>query len=159
MCQMTRQLFLDNDGVLADFDTYAEQVFGLPSRQAETILGTERFWADLKSHPDFYRKLPLMPDALLLYEAVKHWDPIILTGCPAGGWAEEQKLGWRDEKFPGVRMITCMSKDKRLHMKPGDVLVDDWPKYRTLWEEAGGIFILYKDLTQALVEINYAMAE
>ena len=57
------QLLLDCDGVLADFDTYAESIFGLPPRKAEDTLGTPRFWADLQSHPDFYYKLPLIPNA------------------------------------------------------------------------------------------------
>jgi hypothetical protein len=34
-----------------------------------------------------------------------------------------------------------MARDKRLHMKPGDVLVDDNPKFCELWEEAGGVFV------------------
>lgn len=47
-----------------------------------------------------------------------------------------------------------MSVDKRLHMKPGDVLVDDYLKYRPRWEEAGGIFIHYTDADSALAEIG-----
>jgi hypothetical protein len=47
-----------------------------------------------------------------------------------------------------------MSIDKRLHMKPGDVLVDDYLKYRQLWEEAGGIFIHYSDTDNAIAEIG-----
>lgn len=135
------QLFLDNDGVLADFDTRAMEVFGVPSRKAEEELGTKRFWCDLQSVPNFYRDLPLMPDALVLFKAVKHLRPIILTGCPPGGWAETQKQAWRDYNFPGVKMICCRSKLKSEYMRPGDVIVDDRLKYRHLWLEAGGIWV------------------
>lgn len=136
-----RQLFLDCDGVLANFDLYAEKVFGLPPRQFEDTHGQKRFWVDLQAHEDFYNKLPLMPDAMELFEAVKDLMPIILTGLPLGDWAEPQKRKWGARHFPHTTMICCMSKDKRNHMKPGDVLVDDFLKYRPLWEEAGGIFI------------------
>jgi hypothetical protein len=85
--------------------------------------------------------LPLTPDARLLFDAVAHLHPIILTGCPMGGWAEPQKVEWAAEHFPGTEIITCMSREKYLHMQPGDVLVDDYLKYRDRWEEAGGIFI------------------
>jgi hypothetical protein len=88
------QLFLDCDGVLADFDIYAEKIFGLPPRNAEGVLGATRFWADLQSHDGFYEKLPLMPDARELFEAVEHLNPIILTGLPQGDWAEPQKRLW-----------------------------------------------------------------
>jgi hypothetical protein len=73
------------------FDSHAERIFGLPPRQAQAEIGLERFWAELRSRPDYYRKLPLMPDAQRLFNAVKHLKPIILTGCPRGGWAEPQK--------------------------------------------------------------------
>jgi hypothetical protein len=152
-----KQLFLDCDGVLADFDTYAETIFGLPPRAAEETLGAERFWVNLESHDGFYCKLPLMPDARELYEAVRHYEPIILTGLPLGGWAEPQKRIWAAEHFPGVKMICCPSKDKRLHMKPGDVLVDDWPKYRPLWEEFGGTFILHKNAASSIPQVHTAM--
>jgi hypothetical protein len=100
-----------------------------------------------------------MPGAAQLFQAVRAFSPIILTGCPLGGWAEQQKLDWAAHHFPGVKMITCMSKDKRNHMKPGDVLVDDWPKHKHLWEEVGGTFIIYENNAQALPLIYESMQE
>ena len=44
--------------------------------------------------------------------------------------------------------------DKRLYMKPGDVLLDDYLKYHQRWEEAGGIFIYHTDADATLVEIR-----
>src|ERR1700677_4612588 len=139
-----RQLFLDCDGVLADFDKGSEAVFGVHPRKYEDEHGTEKFWATLHAHPKYYENLPVMADAKDLYEAVAHLNPIILTGCPLGGWAQEQKIRWRNKNFPGVPMITTLSKDKRSHAKAGDVLVDDYLKYRHLWEEIGGVFIHHK---------------
>lgn len=148
------QIWLDCDGVLADFDTYAEAIFGLPPRKAEAELGAKRFWCDLQSHEGFYERLPLMPDARELFEAVEHLNPIILTGCPLGGWAEPQKRAWGRKHFPETKMICCASKDKRNHMLPGDVLVDDWPKYKELWEEAGGIFVLHTSAKESIAKLR-----
>lgn len=75
-----KQLFLDCDGVLADFDTAAWQLFGLDSREAEDALGTEAFWSRIRGCGDFYSNLPLIADAMELYKAVAHLKPIILTG-------------------------------------------------------------------------------
>lgn len=136
-------LFLDCDGVLADFDTYAESYFGMPPRQYEAQVGSKVFWKELEERGDFYRNLPLMPDAMPLYEAVKHLKPVILTGCPRGNWAEQQKIEWGEEHFPGVKVITCRSADKRDHAKPGDVLIDDWHQHRHRWIEMGGIWITH----------------
>lgn len=137
-----RRLYLDCDGVLADFDRAFEERFGHPPRAYEASHGPKVFWRNIKEEaPDFYRTLPLMPGARELFDSVAHLRPIILTGCPLGGWAEMQKLAWAAEHFPGTPMVTCMSKDKRLYCRPGDILVDDYLKYRHLWEEAGGVFI------------------
>jgi hypothetical protein len=145
-----RQLYLDCDGVLADFDKGATAILGAPPRRFEERHGIGRFWKMLASAPDFYFSLPLMPDAMQLFDAVKHLDPIILTGLPRGNWAADQKMRWAAKHFPGVRMITCMARDKRDHAKEGDVLVDDNSKYRHLWEQAGGIFVHHKNAAQSI---------
>ncbi len=135
------QVFLDCDGVLADFDTYAHEYFGMPPREYEAQMGSKAFWRELEDRGDFYRRLPLMSDAMDLYAAVQHLNPIILTGCPRGDWAQQQKVDWAAEHFPGVQIITCRSADKRDHAKPGDVIIDDWPQHRHRWIEMGGIWI------------------
>lgn len=145
------QLFIDCDGVLADFDTSAEQLFNQNSRDAEKALGTPAFWRRIREQDSFYSRLPLLPDAMELYQAIAHLNPIILTGCPAGGWAEPQKMEWATRHFPGVRMITCLSREKcRFLGRPGDILVDDYLKYRHLWEQAGGIFVHHQTAKQTI---------
>jgi hypothetical protein len=151
---MTRQLYLDCDGVLADFDKGAAAILGMKPKAFEQRHGLGRFWAKLASAPDFYFSLPLMPDAMRLYDAVKHLDPVILTGLPRGNWAADQKVRWAAQHFPGVRIITTMARDKRDHAKEGDVLVDDQLRHRDRWEEVGGIFIHHKDAESSIEELK-----
>jgi hypothetical protein len=150
---MKRQLFLDCDGVLADFDKGATAILGMPPRAFEKRHGLGRFWSKLASAPDFYFSLPLLPGANQLFEAVKHLDPIILTGLPQGNWAADQKVRWAAQHFPGTRIITTMARNKRNHGKPGDVLVDDMLKHAALWEEMGGVFIHHKDVDETLAKL------
>ena len=142
---MKRRLYLDCDGVLADFDKGATALLGFPPHAFEKRHGPGRFWARLASAPDFYFGLPLMPDAMELFGAVRHLDPIILTGLPRGDWAADQKVRWAAQYFPGTKIITTMARDKRDHAKRGDVLVDDQLKHRHLWEEVGGVFIHHRN--------------
>ncbi|MFE1599874.1 hypothetical protein [Methylobacterium sp. ID0610] len=144
------QLHLDCDGVLADFDEGAARVLGCPPREYQRRHGLARFWAALARAPDFYGRLPLLPDAETLFRAVRALDPIILTGCPRGNWAQAQKERWAAKHFPGTRLITCMAVDKRRHCRPGDVLIDDTPMHRHLWERAGGTFILHRSARRSL---------
>ena len=148
------QLFLDCDGVLADFDSSAQRIFGMPTKVAHQKLAPHQFWQKLRSAPNFYGSLDLLPDAMTLFNAVRHLDPIILTGCPMGGWAEPQKVAWAAEHFRGTKIITCMARDKRLHMQPGDILVDDTLKHRHLWEEFGGIFIHHTSAAHSIAELK-----
>ncbi|QAY75238.1 hypothetical protein [Sphingosinicella sp. BN140058] len=147
---MTRQLFLDCDGVLADFDKGATAVLGMKPKAFEQRHGLGRFWAKLASAPDFYFGLPLLDGATELFEAVRHLDPIILTGLPRGNWAAEQKVRWAAHYFPGTGIITTMARDKRDHGKAGDVLVDDQLRHAARWEEMGGIFIHHVDVPTTL---------
>ncbi len=149
------RLFLDCDGVLADFDAYATEVLGAPPRAFEARHGRREFWKRIAGHPDFFARLPLMPDARELWEAVAHLHPVILTGTPLGNWAAPQKMRWAAEHFPEARMITTMARAKRDHMEaPGDVLVDDTLTYRHLWEEAGGVFVHHRSTRESLEELR-----
>ena len=150
---MPAQLFLDCDGVLADFETAAIALLGMPSRAFEARYGPEAFWQRLGKAENFYGSLPLMVDARVLYNGVAHLRPTILTGCPRGGWAEAQKEAWAAKNFPGVPIITCMAFDKRAHCQLGDVLIDDTLKHRHLWEDAEGIFIHHRSARESLATL------
>jgi 5'(3')-deoxyribonucleotidase len=151
---VTRRLYLDCDGVLADFDAGVRQLLGMPPQAYVERHGMGTFWKKLATAPDFYAKLPLMPDARELFDAVKHLDPVILTGLPRGSWAAPQKARWAAEHFPGTRIITVMAVDKRNHCTEGDVLVDDTLRHRHLWEGAGGIFIHHRNAKETLRELS-----
>lgn len=152
-----KRLYLDCDGVLADFDAGFASKFGSAPQSFEDEHGTKAFWHTIKSSLNFFGTLPLMPDALELFEAVKHLRPIILTGVPFGQWAEHQKFKWRDTYFAGTPMVTCRSKDKRLYCQPGDVIIDDLEKYKHLWEEAGGTFILHTSAADSIKQLRELM--
>jgi hypothetical protein len=149
-----RQLYLDCDGVLADFDKGATAILGMPPKAFEKRFGLGKFWQKLATAPDFYFSLPLMDGANRLFEAVRHLNPIILTGLPRGNWAADQKVRWAAQHFPGTRIITTMAKDKRNHARSGDVLVDDQMRHAHLWEEMGGVFLHHTSVDETLVELR-----
>ena len=147
------RLFLDCDGVLADFDAGARKVLGTDVTSFERRHGKPAFWRQLARAKDFYATLPKMPDADLLFDAVRHLKPTILTGLPMGNWAAPQKVRWAAEHFPGVPIITCMARDKYRHMNGADVLVDDSERHMAAWQEAGGIYILHRSARESLAQL------
>ncbi|HJS12855.1 hypothetical protein [Sphingopyxis sp.] len=148
------QLYLDCDGVLADFERGATELLGMPPRAYEKRHGIAGFWREIARHPDFYGTLPLMPDAMELFAAVRHLLPVILTGLPRGNWAAPQKIRWAAEHFPGTQILTVMAVDKRNHAQAGDILVDDQLKHAHLWEGAGGIFVHHRDAASSIARLR-----
>lgn len=166
-CMMKkRQIFLDCDGVLADFDKRAEAIVGMKPREFDKHANSKEFWDMIYADPNFFSELDPMEDADelvrgVLLECEEHnlKMPIILTGKPRhrhshGDWSIEQKLAWRDKYHPTLEMIVTESHNKKLHMKPGDIIIDDWDKYRQIWINAGGLWILHKTAQQSLVELH-----
>ena len=81
---MIPQLFIDMDGVLADFYGFYETLFGVRLiRDTEQEYPPDLF-DNIRGYGTFYRDQPLLPDALELWEGAKKFDPIpiILSGVP-----------------------------------------------------------------------------
>lgn len=146
-------IYLDLDGVLADFDKRADQLLG----PEHTYLATKEDWDILRQKdPEFFLNLDLMPSARELWKYVKELvegsshDLKILTALPfRADWPEV-----KDHKRKWVRKHFCkdievlfgpFSRDKQKHCKPGDILIDDREDNINAWNEAGGIGVLYKD--------------
>jgi hypothetical protein len=151
---MRKQIFLDCDGVLADFNRGAEKILGLPPGAFEERHGARELWRRLARADGFFDSLEPMPDAFELYEAVRRKSPIILTGLPLGRWAEPQKRRWAERRFPGVPVITTLAALKHEHRHPGDVLVDDRDKHRRLWEANGGVFVHHKSAADSIAQLR-----
>lgn len=151
---MRRRIYLDCDGVLADFDKGAAAILGLAPDAFQKAHGAGEFWKRLARAPEFFASLDPLPDAMELYEAVRHRRPVILTGLPRGNWAAAQKRRWAERHFPGVPIITTMAALKREHCLPGDALVDDRDQHRHLWEAEGGVFIHHKDAKSSIAALR-----
>ena len=147
------RLFLDCDGVLADFDAAAAKLLGMSAGKFQSRYGNREFWKRIQRAPDFYGTLPEMPDARELFDAVEHLKPTILTGLPLGNWAAPQKVRWAAEHFPGVPIVTCMARDKHRHMHEGDVLVDDRETHRAAYENAGMVFVHHTSARDSLRQL------
>lgn len=150
---MVRQFFVDMDGVLADFDTHHENVFGLrPNKQTDNIVD----WSHVNNHENFFSNIPPMPDMRELWEYVSVYQPIILTGVPKSVQsASNNKESWvRKHLGPDIEIRCCLSKEKCLHANPGDILVDDWTKYQHLWLAKGGVWITHTSARDTIEQLQ-----
>lgn len=57
-----------------------------------------------------------------------------------------------------VQVVCCQSREKYLYCKTGDILIDDWEKYKAKWIGAGGNWITHTSAANsiaALKELGY----
>lgn len=146
------RLFLDMDGVLADFDQHYENLFGeRPDKTRDNV-----DWVAVRGTPNFYANIPPMADMPELWDFCRPYSPTVLTGVPksvkgAGG----DKIGWVKKNLgPWVPVITCPSREKSRYAKPGDILVDDWEKYKALWVKVGGVLVTHTSATSSIARLK-----
>jgi len=144
-------LYCDLDGVLADFEAGVVRRMGKHPDELKSGV----MWGILRKTPGFYENLEWTNEGRELWDAIKKYNPIILTGCPNGNWAEDQKRKWcARELGPDVRVITCATKDKPIYCVNGSILIDDRDKIRREWIKKGGKFILYKTTMYAIIDLE-----
>lgn len=151
-----RSLFLDLDGVLADFDAGFPAIFGVDHRTLDSSV----MWAMIRDHSNYFGALKPMPGAIEFVESVRHLNPTILTALPHSfeEKARREKLGWAEEHIPGIPVITVVGGlNKPRHMRQKlDVLVDDWKKNTDAWALSGGIAILHESFEKTKAALEYA---
>lgn len=144
-----RQIFCDMDGVLADFDRgYDSMISSMNGETIDTVRqkGCDVNWHLIKDTQDFFLRLPPTPDMQELWSYIKDMNPIVLTGVPKEmpELATANKRAWLDKHLgTDVRMIACRAKDKCLHGRPRDILIDDWEKHKKKWVDMGGYWITH----------------
>lgn len=163
-----RTIYLDMDGVLADFDR-AMVARGVHAPSFEFGHLPEAEWTQEQirrdaqvrvemAKPDFWPSLPIMPGAReLLAVAAKLAGTahlFILTATPRSNpeQAAFHKREWAAKHlgFPAGRVLTCLRSEKRLHAAPGKILVDDLASNCAEWREAGGVAVHYADAPSAI---------
>lgn len=157
--QPNYKLFLDIDGVFADFDKKIVEVTGKrPEDQNE-----DDMWKAMKQyakeHPDVHMwgDLDLMHDAKVLWNYVKGYDHSFLTstGTWAAEKAEREKHAWVKKHFGNQDVITVnMSKLKSNYAAPTHILIDDRMKSIGPWREKGGIGILHKSASDTIKQLK-----
>lgn len=158
---MTYQLFVDSDGVFADFELLLFQRYNLRVMSCSD----EEMWAAINhyeaNHGEWFFDLPLMPDALELWNYVKPYTPQILTATGrAYETAAPQKVRWYGETpfhLPPERVITVRKSEmKAAYAHPNAILIDDnFTRSITSWTNAGGIGILHSNARLTIAELKH----
>lgn len=144
-------LFLDMDGVVADWSQGAARIVGYDLRDPNQRY-PESDWQKIRNDQRIFRDLPLMPHAEQLVDLARQlrdqrgWQLLFLTAVPHYNdvhWAFWDKIQWAQRYFPDIPVhFGPYSEDKQRHCQSGDILVDDRPDNCARWRAAGGRAVL-----------------
>lgn len=149
---MIYNIFLDIDGVFADFEKGVEKYFPgafdgrdhIPSEELWPMVETK-----VKPAAMIFGELDILPDAFTLWNHVKKYNPKFLsaTGRADLRIGREQKTTWVHKTFnTNVDVIVVeRSRHKALYATPTSILIDDSDSSIIPWRQAGGIGIKHTD--------------
>jgi len=157
-------IYCDMDGVVADFHGGLKkmesdlQKAGYNSVQdwLDSPLSDDK-WKPIVKNRKFWSTLPMMPQALKLYNYIRPYNPNILSAvarrdpnCRPG------KLAWLRKNLRMTdtsRINLVRRRDKKQYAK-GNLLIDDLPKNIAEWKAAGGTGILHKSVGQTIAQLK-----
>ena len=145
------KIYLDLDGVLADFDKQYTKLFGdWPEDVDKRHKHFYKHWDEFASGDNF-EKLELLPDATILLKAVDTLKvPVEILSSSSGGKYHEdvtkQKLIWLKKHNINYKAnIVKSGEDKAKFAAPWNILIDDTPLVVEAYRKAGGTAILHKN--------------
>jgi hypothetical protein len=149
-------IYLDMDGVIADFTKRYKELYRMEPREAEKNKQFDNFFNEFISTGQF-AKLDLMPGAMdgLTFLRKHLTIPTQILSSTANEARYEdisnQKLIWL--QIHGITFSANFVPGKRHKYKfagPDKIIIDDTQSVIDQWREAGGIGILHKDWPSTL---------
>ena len=159
-----RQLFIDMDGVLADFESGLSEVLGHKVRLSDV----KDVYNDRKrevTSKHLFRRLKPLPDAWKLVDWALnsgiHTEILTAAGTVNRELVVRDKIEWiREHINPYWTIIpTFKGSQKAAFAHSKAVLIDDRPKNIECWVEAGGIGILHTTAENTIKQLDELIAE
>lgn len=152
------QLFIDLDGVCADFDYHVVNLLKLKDIPSDLPLGLypwipegssiRRELNNLMKDYYFWRDMPPLPWAHEIIHIARNYGEVFFlskgmqnAGCFGG------KMDWVKFHFPSLAdNLILTSRHKWVCSKKGGILIDDDLRHKKEWENMGGTFYHWRNI-------------
>lgn len=154
------KIYVDMDGVLADFDMHFESLFKVNPHEFKQMHGAEAFWKKIYSVENYFKNLPLFPETKWFWGEICNLSPhVIILSSPSKQNTEScvnQKMLWVKEHLsddagfcPGM----IFESKKFKYAGENCILIDDTLHKIQPWSDAGGIGILHVNDHKRTIEV------
>ena len=160
---MDYKVYVDMDGVVADFDQRFLDLSGMMPREFESKYGKNAFWDFIDEGDNklkFWVGIPQMSDAQQLIDFVSKYDYEMLTAPSLKKQSLMGKGLWMINQtkkglFPSKPKVNYKSaKNKKDFAAPNNILIDDKPSTIDSWNAAGGIGILHTSAANTISQLK-----
>jgi hypothetical protein len=149
------KIYLDMDGVIADFDKRYKARYKMLPREAEEHKEFDKFFTQFIADGEF-ADLDLMPDAVELLDFLKGLKvPTEILSSSASEKRDPhirpQKMEWlknNNIEFPAI--IVPGKRHKKDYSNANSILIDDTQVNIDQWRREGGIGILHTDAVSTI---------
>lgn len=144
------QIYLDMDGVIADFNKRYKELYGMNPREAEKHSQFDALFTEFIANGNF-ESLDLMPGAMdaINYLRKLHVPTQILSSTASEKRYDaisKQKMIWLQKHGITFNPIFVPGKKyKKEYANPTSIIIDDTESVIDDWKAKGGIGILHKD--------------
>jgi len=155
-------VYVDMDGVLADFD---QGVYNITGTSPDTI-SEEELWNAINEYgkSKFFSELPWMSGSKEMWNFITNnfLKVKILSALGKSDKGNNQtaqgKTAWLRHNLPSLResdIILVENKHRKRHYsRPGDIIIDDTPVVIQEWIKKGGIGILHVSATGTINQLK-----
>jgi hypothetical protein len=157
------KIYVDMDGVVADFDQRFKDLSGMLPREFEAKYGKDAFWDFIdegKNKLKFWVGIPPMSDAKQLIDYVSKYNYEMLTAPSTKKQSLMGKGLWminqtKNGLFPFKPKINYKSaKNKKDFAAPNHILIDDREDTINNWNASGGIGILHTSAANTISQLK-----
>ena len=160
---MDYKVYVDMDGVVADFDQRFLDLSGMMPREYEAKYGRDAFWEFIDEGENklkFWIGIPQMSDAQSLMDYVSQYDYEMLTSpsikqqslMGKGLWIKNHTNKGLFKSKPKVNYR--FAKNKVEFAAPNHILIDDRADTINNWNIAGGIGILHTSAANTISQLK-----
>lgn len=162
---MIKKIYLDMDGVLADFEKKFTEYYGFISLSKRDRKEWSQDWEDFILNKHGFEKLDLFPGANELVSFIRQYSvPVEILSSSGGqkfhGEVTAQKIKWlKRHGFDYKANIVSGRRLKKEYANDQVILIDDTEDVIRDFNSAGGHGILHKDVGNTIEKLRDLLAK